>query len=181
MSRPRMRSTAWLLLVGLVLIMAAGCGEEKTLSPLTSQLPDDGAPPAMPTGLKVIGQVDTKVTIQWTANTEMDLVGYRVYRYDPNPLRQEAYQMLNAQPVRPQHMTVSFPVGTSCYVRVTAEDSYGNESPMSDPLLIICSSGSGTLPGDQGSDHQQSGAVDTPGGGHDSHDMHTPGDLPIER
>ncbi len=57
---------------------------QKALS--TPALPLDTTPPAVPAGLKTIPELSS-ITLQWQANTEDDLLGYRIYRSDnPNDL-----------------------------------------------------------------------------------------------
>lgn len=57
---------------------------QKALS--TPTLPLDTTPPAVPAGLKTIPELSS-ITLQWQANTEDDLLGYRIYRSDnPNDL-----------------------------------------------------------------------------------------------
>ncbi len=57
---------------------------QKALS--TTAPPLDTTPPAIPAGLKTISELSS-ITLQWQANAEDDLLGYRIYRSDnPNDL-----------------------------------------------------------------------------------------------
>ncbi len=58
---------ATLVLLGLVM---AGCGDDETTRP--------PVPPAAPRGMFSITG-DGNVTLVWLANTESDVVGYRIY------------------------------------------------------------------------------------------------------
>jgi uncharacterized protein len=54
-------------------------GEEKTSFPYLLQ-PEDSIPPAVPTGLAANIDSSGVVTLTWSANTEKDLAGYRVFK-----------------------------------------------------------------------------------------------------
>jgi len=57
----------------------AKAGEGRTSYPVLVQ-PIDSVPPEVPTGL--VAKVDTmgKVTLKWNANTDRDILGYKIYR-----------------------------------------------------------------------------------------------------
>ena len=125
-------------LIGLVFIILMGCGEGPVENvgdgvegaPLTPQMhlhrgdiPDDLWGPDALTDANGI-------YIEWEANTEADLDGYKIYR-TAHPV--EGYQLIDSVP-----KTVTFYEDTEvkletryCY-RVTAFDALGNESKMSE-------------------------------------------------
>ncbi|MBC6111313.1 hypothetical protein ACFOG5_08955 [Pedobacter fastidiosus] len=54
-------------------------GEGRTSYPVLVQ-PVDSVPPAVPTGLMAVIDTTGKVNLKWNANTEKDLLGYKIYR-----------------------------------------------------------------------------------------------------
>jgi hypothetical protein len=171
---PRFRSTAWFLLIGLAVVLA-GCGNDK-MSPIDSELPDDGAPPATPIGLHTLSQDGSKISFAWTPNGELDIVGYRIYVYQPDPDREQAYLPMNDAPITRTRMTLTGQAGVSYFVRVTAVDALGNESGMSLPLSIVYGDTGTTLPYEQGQEGTRPGDYTDGGNGHSN--PYNAGDLP---
>lgn len=94
--------------------------------------PADTEPPAPPTGLTATAQ-GLDADLQWTANGESDLAGYRVYR---STVSGSGYQEVTQSPIG----GTSFldPVGAegTYYYVVTAVDQYGNESQNSSEASV---------------------------------------------
>jgi Big-like domain-containing protein len=91
-----------------------------------SKVSDDTTPPATPTGLTAAAG-DGQVSLVWTANTDADLLGYRVYRggavvSGPGVL------------TRPSFVDTTAVNGTAYSYAVSAVDSSGNDSPASSPV-----------------------------------------------
>ncbi|OJT26536.1 hypothetical protein BO221_00360 [Archangium sp. Cb G35] len=90
-----------------------------------------GNPPAAPTGVKVAAQVAASnggyLDLSWSSNTEMDLVGYAVYR---STTPGGPYTKVAATSVS-FHRDQGLSNGTSYYYVVAAVDVAGNESPRS--------------------------------------------------
>jgi hypothetical protein len=85
--------------------------------------PRDTFPPAPPQGLSSIYAAGA-VELVWTANTEADLAGYNVYRWD-----NQTAQRLNKELVRtPIFRDATSPPGKTLTYYVTAVDLSGNES-----------------------------------------------------
>lgn len=88
-------------------------------------------PPATPTGVKVAAQVGASnggfLDLSWNANTEMDLVGYGVYRSTTagGPYTKVATTSVGF------HRDQGLSNGTAYYYVVVAVDAAGNESPRS--------------------------------------------------
>lgn len=88
--------------------------------------PRDIFPPAPPQGLQGLYSAGA-VELVWTANTEADLAGYNVYRWENQIARR-----LNKELVRtPVFRDSSAPPGTTVTYFVTAVDLSGNESKAS--------------------------------------------------
>jgi uncharacterized protein len=92
----------------------------------------DSTPPAIPTGLT--GSIDTSgiVTLKWNANTEIDLLGYRVLRVLK---KEDEYVSMNATPDINTIFHDTLPLNqlnTLVYYKVVALDNRYNESGMSD-------------------------------------------------
>jgi hypothetical protein len=167
---------AWLLLFA-VIVIAAGCGQDKATTPLNQAA--DTASPSTPTGLAFTGQTDTKFMIEWTPCADADVAGYRIYRYDPDPSRQNAYVALSETPWIHSGITLRGTPGTTYFFRVTSLDTSSNESAMSDPITFTFDALNGSLPGEDGSGNEIStGGVMGPGTGHPDQPNHV-GELPI--
>lgn len=113
-----------LLLLGLVL---AGCGDDTTTRPLV--------PPAAPRGLfSVTG--DGGVTLVWLANTESDVVGYRIYRAPCASGQGCPYERIGTvnAPVGEeyvQYVVTGLSNGETVFFAVAAVDRDGLESDLS--------------------------------------------------
>lgn len=113
--------------------------------PLTSSL-DDTQPPVAPTGLTVTDPgTGDRLLLHWNANTEPDLLGYRIYRavsagvYAPSDA---AYQRLGSAMVdttQPSFTDASVSRDVYYFYRITAVDRSGNESPPSNPSSTFAS------------------------------------------
>jgi subtilisin family serine protease len=88
-------------------------------------LPPDTAPPAAPTDLTATGG-EQRVSLGWTANTDPDLAGYRIYRH---PGDGAWTSIATTTSTALTDMPVS--AGTTYTYRVTAYDRTGNESAAS--------------------------------------------------
>lgn len=174
---PRRMRAAWLVMFGIVTLVA-GCGQDAA-SPLGQ--PPDTAPPNAPTSLVVTTQTDTKFSIEWAPCGEPNVVGYIVYRYDPDPSRLLAYVPMNQNPIPGTRLTVSGSSGTTYYFRVAAVDITTKESAMSEPLTFTfqTSQGYGEF-GDNGDGNAiwQGGNESGPNRPNQEHSI---GELPIEK
>ncbi|MDM7917314.1 MAG: hypothetical protein QUU85_18905 [Candidatus Eisenbacteria bacterium] len=111
----------------LVLSLVAGCGIDRI--PSNPAGPIDEAPPLVPTGFQVTATSDNKFVLSWLDNTEADLAGYRVYRYDP---RTEMVSSLTPHaPLTTPSITVAGTYGETYYFRFSAVDASNNESALS--------------------------------------------------
>jgi uncharacterized protein len=117
-------------------ITAIGKNGDKTTSfPLLVQ-PIDSIPPAKPMGLK--GTIDKTgvVKLNWTPNTENDLMGYRIYKsYNPKA----EFVLLTGSTVAEEVFTETIPVKNSnsnVYYKISAVDNRYNTSPESEVLVL---------------------------------------------
>ncbi len=105
-------------------------GNESGLSGESSAIPED-QPPASPTGLQATGY-DSQVGLGWDANTEEDLAGYNVYRATSS-----FEEIANATKINDSLVGESVYGDTTVtndtmyFYRVTAVDTSGNESAVS--------------------------------------------------
>ncbi len=85
----------------------------------------DIIPPSAPEGLTAVAS-GADVILEWTANPEPDLAGYRIYRQTT-----EGWSEVDETPATDlTHTDAGLPNGTYTY-RITAVDRAGNESPPS--------------------------------------------------
>lgn len=97
---------------------------------------EDSIPPLTPIGLEGKINDDGIVTISWKANTEKDLLGYKVFR--ANNLKEEPVTIdKSVLDVNMKIDTISLKTLTNkIYYYVVAYDMNYNPSPFSEPLLI---------------------------------------------
>ena len=94
----------------------------------------DTTPPAKPTNLMSSARPGA-VQLEWTANTETDLAGYRVYRSTNSPVVKGT--PINGTLVAPSFIDSEVTAGTTYYYAVTAVDTSNNESPLSNETSAI--------------------------------------------
>jgi fibronectin type 3 domain-containing protein len=110
-------------------------GNSRMSAPVLALFPDS-IPPAMPTGLRA--QVDTLGVMQlaWTANTEPDLQGYRVfYANDPSHEFQQLTTAITVDTVYADTLTLKT-LSELAYFKVVALDHNFNHSPFSEMLTV---------------------------------------------
>jgi predicted phage tail protein len=136
------------ILIILALLLApfalAGCGSDKTTSPIINT--PDTVPPAAPTfrGARSDYQIAELI---WQNNTEADLAGYNIYEYNPNPDLEKSYQLLNSNLIASTAYRVDgLTPGMTYYFKITAVDRSGNESAYSGalPVTVLPRDGGGT-------------------------------------
>jgi hypothetical protein len=90
----------------------------------------DTTPPAAPSDLAVQTSGAGALRLTWTANTESDLAGYRVYR---SPTAGGPYSLISGTSLvsTGTYLDQNLEGGKTYYYTVTAVDGSGNESPRS--------------------------------------------------
>ena len=94
----------------------------------------DTIPPAAPTTLMASPRPGA-VQLEWTANTEPDLAGYRVYRSTGSPVVKGT--PINGTLMAPSFMDTTVTEGTTYYYAVTAVDTSNNESDLSNETSAV--------------------------------------------
>ncbi|MEW7291727.1 hypothetical protein [Aquimarina sp. 2304DJ70-9] len=117
-------------------ITALGKGNQKTTSLSAFAQTIDSIPPAKPIGL--IGVVDSLgvVKLKWEANTEKDMLGYRVFRGN---LSKEELAQITISPIEETVFTDTVQVkslNTKVFYQVVAVDQRFNMSDYSDKLAL---------------------------------------------
>lgn len=114
--------------VTLATFALTGCAAEDTLSSLNQNV--DTAPPSAPVNVTTQTHGST-VVLDWDASTEADVVGYDVYRYDPDPARESAYVKVNSSPISSVEYVIAERAEQSTWYRVKAVDTSANRSSVS--------------------------------------------------
>ena len=136
MSIPRLTLRSSVIVFAIAALVVGGCGSNETSSPV-NVAPLDEAPPLAPTDLNVSTQYQSKFSLTWTDNAEPDLAGYRVYLYDPDPMRASAFMLVSGDDlVTRSDMTLTGEGGTTYLFRIAAIDLSGNESAWSEPFTF---------------------------------------------
>lgn len=94
----------------------------------------DTTPPDAPTNLMSSARPGA-VQLEWTANTETDLAGYRVYRGTSSPVVKGT--PINGVLTSPAFLDSTVTAGTTYYYAVTAIDSSNNESDLSNEANAV--------------------------------------------
>ena len=94
----------------------------------------DTVPPAAPTNLMSSPRPGA-VQLEWTANTETDLAGYRIYRSATTPVVKGT--PINGTLIAPSFVDGSVTAGLTYYYAVAAVDSSGNESDLSNETSAV--------------------------------------------
>ena len=118
---------------GVIYIVESGPNGSQTLRiPVSLSVLASGTtpppPPPSPTGSTTpppppSGTATGTVTVTWTANSESDLRGYRVYVGTRSGVRSQSFDVGNVTSTR-----LTLPLGSTYWFSVTAYDSSGNES-----------------------------------------------------
>jgi len=98
--------------------------------------PVDSIPPMAPVGLKGSMNNEGVVTLDWTANTEPDVAGYRVFYTTDKYM---SYTNLTNRPITDNHFEYTFPLNwlnRNLYFTVVAEDLFYNYSDYSDTIAV---------------------------------------------
>ena len=91
-----MKFPRFILLALAAVVLIGGCG--KSSSP-TRVTPDetptlDNTPPPVPEGLSVTEDPMTqRTTMSWSPSTAVDVSGYDIFIYSPDPSREDAYTL----------------------------------------------------------------------------------------
>ena len=91
------------VLFGAALVVLSGCGTTNPVASTGSAL--DSTPPAAPQNLKASLDAGALV-LTWDASADADVQGYDVYRYAPDPSRENAYVKMNPSLVTDTQYTV---------------------------------------------------------------------------
>ena len=113
------------------LVPAGDATAESENSVKVSITPKDIFPPAPPVGLAFILGGKT-IELTWTHNSEPDLAGYQVYRAFEN----NAFERIKEMQESTSYSDRNIEPGKHYKYAVTAVDRSGNESKMSEPVVV---------------------------------------------
>ena len=122
------RRTVSFSVLALAVAFFAGCATD---NPLTAAGIDSTAPGA-PTNL-VASARGGELLLTWDASSDGDVAGYDVYRYSPDPARENSYVKINSSLITDNEYLVTDAAGSSWY-RVKAVDASSNSSAASGAL-----------------------------------------------
>lgn len=126
-----------LLIVALAsLAVLSGCGNSS--DPVRVNPTLESSAPGIPTGLRVENsEFDGSRYVAWNPVAAGDLAGYQVYRYSPDPARENAYEMVAQIPNREtRYLLPTIEPGGSVTVRVRSVNEGGKLSALSQPFTV---------------------------------------------
>ena len=118
------RQSVAALAVTLATFALTGCAGD---NPVSSTNNLDASPPSAPVNLRTETR-GSSVLLDWDASTEADVVGYDVYRYDPDPARESAYVKVNAATITDSEYLIADPSEQGTWYRVKSVDLSSNRS-----------------------------------------------------
>lgn len=127
------------LAVALTTFALAGCSGD---NPVSSTNNLDASPPSAPVNIHTETRGGS-VLLSWDASSEADVVGYDVYRYDPDPARESAYIKVNSATITDSEYLIADRSEQGTWYRVKAVDRSSNRSNSSGAAYA----GSGVLEG----------------------------------
>jgi len=96
----------------------------------------DSIPPAIPQGLRAVADTSGLVKLSWTANSDFDIFGYRVYRANS---KYEEFSQLTSKAISSNAFRDSIALKTltkKVYYKIIAVDRRQNESAFSDIMEL---------------------------------------------
>jgi len=146
MSLRRVLSVA-VLAVSVVAI--SGCATDNPVSSLSGL---DATAPGAPTSIMALDR-DGALVLAWNASADADVAGYNVYRYSPDPARENSYVKVNGTLVTGTEYVVTDASSDAAWYRIKAVDTSANASAASGAVQGSATGAPGTvdnLPGDPG-------------------------------
>jgi len=112
--------------LALAVTAFAGCATDNPLSPASI----DASAPGAPTNLIAEDHAGS-LALAWDASSDADVVGYDVYRYAPDPARENSYVKVNSGLIVGTEYVVADAGSAPSWYRVKAVDAGSNTSAAS--------------------------------------------------
>lgn len=111
----------------LLLFLISGCRSDSDINE-----PDDGLPPAVPTGLRITFANDGDIVLRWNPNIEPDFSFYTVYR-STDSINYNSIEKLNTE----YYLDDSLEYSVKYFYKITATDNAGRESELSAEVSAV--------------------------------------------
>jgi hypothetical protein len=167
----RFQKLIWGLVLTGAVLFAGGCNLEGVTPPPRPAQIDPGSndgppvPPQAPIGVGVPKVTAQGFKLLWLPNAEENIAGYRVYFFDPNPERSQAYTLVNTEALIPaSEFVYTGSTLETIWVCVTAMDANGLESDYSPPIEVNGRLGGTPSEVDPGNDRDGRNPWDVPVG-----------------
>lgn len=112
-----------------ILLFCSDSGENPLVGPIDG---DDVTPPAKPSLPSLTSVGNAEIHISWTANSEDDLAGYKLYRAENQDLPENYVSIFDSTVTEFQDKFLEYE--TTYFYRVSAYDISTNESELSNPV-----------------------------------------------
>jgi hypothetical protein len=129
-------------------VAITGCATDNPVSSLSGL---DATAPGAPTSIMALDR-DGALVLTWNASPDADVAGYNVYRYSPDPARENSYVKINGALVTGTEYLVT-DAGDPSWYRIKAVDTSANASAASGAIQAVALGAPGTvdnLPGEPG-------------------------------
>jgi hypothetical protein len=126
------------------LVAITGCATD---NPVSSVGGIDATAPGAPTSLAA-EQRGSNLVLSWDASVDPDVAGYDVYRFAPDPARENSYVKVNSALVTDTEYTVPEAPSSTSWYRVKAVDASANASAASGALAAAAPGGSSNVGND---------------------------------
>lgn len=139
--------------LSLSLAAFSGCATDNPVSSLSGT---DASAPGAPISL-VAELRGNDLVLTWDASVDADVAGYDVYRYSPDPARENSYVKINGALVTDTEFMVIDAPSIASWYRIKAVDSSANASAASGALSATApatTTNSGVEPAEPGIEKQ---------------------------
>jgi hypothetical protein len=122
-----LRRVLFAAVLAVSVVAVSGCATDNPVSSLSGL---DATAPGAPTMLKAEDH-DGSLVLSWSASADADVAGYNVYRYAPDPARENSYVKINGALVTGTRFAVTDAGSDPSWYRIKAVDTSANASAAS--------------------------------------------------
>jgi hypothetical protein len=144
-----LRRVLSIAVLAVSVVAVSGCATDNPVSSLSGL---DATAPGAPSSILAVDR-DGALVLTWNASADADVAGYNVYRYSPDPARENAYVKINGALITGTEYAVTDASSDPSWYRIKAVDTSANTSAASGAVQGAALGAPGTvdnLPGEPG-------------------------------